>query len=344
MRVLIVKMSSLGDLIHTLPAITDARAARDNISFDWVVEENFAEVPGWHSAVDQVIPIALRRWRQAPLQALRSPEWKDFRQTLKKPHYDLVIDAQGLVKSAWVGLMVRAPVAGLDSRSARERLAALTYRHRYPVPRDMHAVERTRQLFAQALQYSLPAETGDYALDIRRFNSTGHRDRQVVFLHGTSRADKCWPVEYWCELCKKVGDQGFAVVLPWGSDEERQRAERIADSSPRALLMPRLNLTGIAAVLSRSVAAVSVDTGLGHLCAALDLPTVALYGPTRPKLVGTYGAHQIHLQATDFVLSNADSARAAQAGITPEGMRTLTAPRVLAALQPTLDSVLAEAS
>ncbi len=295
MRVLIVKMSSLGDVIHTLPAITDACAARPDLIFDWVVEEDFAEVPAWHPAVENVIPVALRRWRKAPLQAFSSPEWKDFRQSLKKPHYDLVIDAQGLLKSAWVGSLLRTPTAGLDAQSARERFAAWAYRHRYPVAKDQHAVERIRQLFAQALDYPLPETTGNYGLDISRFNSTGHRDHQVVFLHGTSREDKCWPVEFWCELCKKAGDQGLAVVLPWGSPAERERAEVIADSSPRALLMPRLNLTGIAAVLSRSLGAVSVDTGLGHLCAALDIPTVALYGPTSPKLVGTYGADQVHL-------------------------------------------------
>ena len=155
MRVLIVKMSSLGDVIHTLPALTDAMAARPELRFDWIVEEAFSEVPGWHPAVERVIPIALRRWRKQPLSSFSGPEWRDFRRTLGAAHYDRVIDAQGLIKSALVSRLARAPVYGFDRHSAREGAAALAYQNRIPVPRQMHAVERTRQLFAGALDLSL---------------------------------------------------------------------------------------------------------------------------------------------------------------------------------------------
>ena len=102
MRVLLVKTSSLGDVIHTLPALTDAQRAIPGIQFDWVVEEGFAEIPAWHPAVAQVIPVAIRRWRKHPLQTLRSGEWRRFKARLRETHYDLVIDAQGLLKSAWL--------------------------------------------------------------------------------------------------------------------------------------------------------------------------------------------------------------------------------------------------
>ena len=155
MRVLVIKTSSLGDVIHTLPALTDAARAIPGIRFDWVVEEGFAEIPAWHPAVSQVITVAIRRWRKHPLKTLRSGEWSRFKQRLRESHYDLVIDAQGLLKSAWLTRYVKTPVAGLDSNSAREPIAARFYDRPYSVPRGQHALERTRQLFGQALGYSL---------------------------------------------------------------------------------------------------------------------------------------------------------------------------------------------
>ena len=151
MKVLLVKTSSLGDVVHTLPALTDAQRAIPGIRFDWVVEEGFAEIPTWHPAVDQVIPVAIRRWRKSPWQTLRSGEWRRFKARLRETRYDLVIDAQGLLKSAWLTRYVKAPVAGLDRDSAREPLAARFYDRCYAVPREQHALERVRQLFAQAL-------------------------------------------------------------------------------------------------------------------------------------------------------------------------------------------------
>lgn len=157
MRVLLVKTSSLGDVIHTLPALTDAARAIPGIQFDWVVEEGFAEIPAWHPAVARVIPVAIRRWRKNLWQTLRNGEWRRFKQRLKEVDYDLVIDAQGLLKSAWLTRYVgKTPVAGLDGDSAREPLASRFYRRAYPVAWGQHAVERTRQLFAQALDYPLP--------------------------------------------------------------------------------------------------------------------------------------------------------------------------------------------
>ncbi|HIQ53746.1 MAG TPA: lipopolysaccharide heptosyltransferase I, partial [Pseudomonas pachastrellae] len=146
MRVLLIKTSSLGDVIHTLPALTDAARAIPGIRFDWVVEEGFAEIPSWHPAVDAVIPVAIRRWRKKPLQAVRSGEWGNFKRRLRETQYDLVIDAQGLLKSAWLTRYARAEVVGLDKSSAREPLAARFYQRRLAVAWGQHAVERTRQL------------------------------------------------------------------------------------------------------------------------------------------------------------------------------------------------------
>lgn len=298
MRILIVKTSSLGDVVHTLPALTDAMRARPELRFDWLVEEGFAEIPAWHPAVGRVIPVAIRRWRKQPLASWRSGEPARCRAALRSANYELVIDAQGLIKSAWVARWARAPIAGLDRHSAREPLAAWAYRRPIEVPREMHAVERTRLLFAQALGYERSAVMGDYGIDRSRFAPIEHSAApRVVFLHGTTRAEKHWPEVYWRQLAELVCGAGIEVLLPWGNAVEQARAHRIAAGLSGAQVLPKLALAGVAAELLAADAVVAVDTGLAHLAAALDRPVVALYGPTRPALVGTYGRSQVHLTA-----------------------------------------------
>ena len=298
MRVLIIKTSSLGDVIHTLPAITDAAHAIPGIRFDWVVEEGFAEIPSWHPAVDEVIPVAIRRWRKHLWQTLKSGEWKAFKQRVRARKYDLVIDAQGLVKSAWLTRYVKAPVAGLDRYSAREGLASRFYDRRLSVARGQHAVERVRQLFALALGYDLPSGLGDYGLDRSRLEEIPAMP-YVVFLHGTTWDTKHWPEVYWRQLAERLGRGGLHICLPWGNPAEKARAERIAQGLKNAQVLPKLNLAGVARVLAAAKACVAVDTGLGHLAAALDVPTLSLFGPTNPGLTGAYGKVQIHM-ASDF--------------------------------------------
>ncbi|AVF57244.1 UNVERIFIED_ORG: heptosyltransferase-1 [Pseudomonas parafulva] len=298
MRVLIIKTSSLGDVIHTLPALTDAAHAIPGIRFDWVVEEGFAEIPSWHPAVDQVIPVAIRRWRKHLWQTVRSGEWKAFKQRLRERQYDLVIDAQGLVKSAWLTRYVKAPVAGLDRYSAREGWASRFYDRRLSVAVGQHAVERVRQLFAMALAYDLPEGIGRYGLDLERLQLPPAAP-YVVFLHGTTWTTKHWPEAYWRELAERMGRRRLEVRLPWGNPAEKARAERIAQGLNHCQVLPKLNLAGVARVLAAAKACVAVDTGLGHLAAALDVPTLSLFGPTNPGLTGAYGRTQIH-QASDW--------------------------------------------
>nr|WP_262924483.1 MULTISPECIES: lipopolysaccharide heptosyltransferase I [Pseudomonas] len=295
---MIIKTSSLGDVIHTLPALTDAAHAIPGIRFDWVVEEGFAEIPSWHPAVDQVIPVAIRRWRKNIWQTLKSGEWRAFKQRLRAQRYDLVIDAQGLVKSAWLTRYVKAPVAGLDRYSAREGWASRFYDRRLSVAVGQHAVERVRQLFALALAYDLPEGLGRYGLDLDRLQLPPAAP-YVVFLHGTTWATKHWPEAYWRELAERLGRRKLQVCLPWGNQAEKDRAERIAQGLDNCQVLPRLNLAGVARVLAAAKACVAVDTGLGHLAAALDVPTISLFGPTNPGLTGAYGRAQVH-QASDF--------------------------------------------
>ncbi|MBF8780686.1 lipopolysaccharide heptosyltransferase I [Pseudomonas fulva] len=298
MRVLIIKTSSLGDVIHTLPALTDAAHALPGIRFDWVVEEGFAEIPAWHPAVDRVIPVNIRRWRKHPWQAWRSGEWQRFKKRLREVDYDLVIDAQGLLKSAWLTRYVKAPVAGLDRYSAREGWASRFYDRRLSVALGQHAVERVRQLFAMALAYDLPEGLGRYGLDLGRLQLAPTAP-YVVLLHGTTWATKHWPEVYWRALAERLARMGLQVCLPWGSPAEQARAERIAQGLKHCQVLPKLNLAGVARVLAGAKACVAVDTGLGHLAAALDVPTLSLFGPTNPGLTGAYGRAQVHL-ASDW--------------------------------------------
>lgn len=330
MRVLIIKTSSLGDIIHTLPAINDALAVCPKIRFDWVVEEAFAEIPAWHHGVDQVFPIAIRRWRKTPLKSLRSEEFKAFCRALKQQPYDLIIDAQGLLKSAWIGFLAEGERHGYDRHSARESIATCFYQRKHAVAKEQHAVERIRQLFAASLAYGVPANRGYCGIDKTQFQSTGSESSaaHVVFLHGTTRDDKHWPESYWRSLCEQVVSKGYQVMLPWGNEQEHRRAQSISDGIVGAQVLPKLNLAGVASYIASAAAVVAVDTGLGHLSAGFDVPCVSLYGPTEPGLIGAYGNNQVHLQAADY--PQVDNA------IEPAVFRSLLPDIVLSALIPLL--------
>ena len=296
MRVLIVKTSSLGDVIHTLPALTDAASEVPDVRFHWVVEEALAEIPAWHPAVERVIPVALRRWRKHPISALRTGEWRRFRDAMTSIRFDKIIDAQGLLKSAWIARMAQGRRCGFARTAAREPLAAFSYHERYPVARGQHAINRLRQLFSLCLGYTLPGGAPDYGIDASRFRATAE-EPYLVFLHGTTWSSKLWPEQYWIDLAQLASKAGYKVYLPWGSDDERLRAERVATAAPNAKVLDKMPLGGLAGVLNAAHAVAAVDTGLGHLAAALSVPCVTVYGATQPGLTGTIGLGQVHLRA-----------------------------------------------
>ncbi len=290
MRILLVKTSSLGDVIHNLPVVSDIRRHLPGAVVDWCVEESFAAIPRLHPGVEEVIPLALRRWRKALFMERTWQEVVTFRRQLQNATYDAVIDTQGLLKSALVASRARGPVSGYAADSAREPLAARFYDRRFSIGKDQHAVVRNRQLAAAALGY-LVEGAADYGIEapVARFDWLPAQP-YVVFLTATSRDDKLWLEAHWTRLGRELHGLGYRAVLPAGSAAERERAIRLAAAIPGAIAAPPLSVSELASLLAESRAAIGVDTGLSHLAVALGTPTVALYVATDPGLTGVLGS------------------------------------------------------
>ena len=283
MKLLLIKTSSLGDLVHCFPALTDAQAALPNLRVDWVAEENLCTLPLLHPAVQRVIPFALRRWRKTPFAKKVRSEFHSFKQALGQGSYDLVLDAQCLLKSAWITRLAQAPSAGLDWRSAREPLASLFYQHRYTVARELHAITRNRLLFAQALGYRLANDAPvHYGVNAQ----TAAESKTILCLHGTARAEKEWPEEHWIALANQLTQAGLTPVFPAGSSREAERAARIVSACFGATQLPSMSLADLIPQLQHSRAIIGVDTGLLHLGAALRKPCIGIYTATNPAQYG----------------------------------------------------------
>jgi heptosyltransferase-1 len=290
MRILLVKTSSLGDVIHNLPVVSDIRRHVPGAIVDWCVEDAFAAVPRLHPGVEEVIPVALRRWRKALFASRTWQEVATFRRQLNNNIYDLVIDTQGLLKSALLATRARGPLAGYAADSAREPLAARFYDRRFSVGVAQHAVVRNRALAAAAVGYGVEGEA-DYGVEAPAVRFDWLSDQPyVVFLTATSRDDKLWPEAHWAALGRQLYALGYCAVLPAGSFAERERANRLAATIPGAIAAPPLSITELASLLAGSRAAVGVDTGLSHLAVALRVPTVAVYVATDPGLTGVLGS------------------------------------------------------
>jgi heptosyltransferase-1 len=288
MRLLIIKMTSLGDVVHMLPALTEAASHVPDLRADWVVEEGVAAIPAWHPAVDRVIPSALRRWRHRLGQGATWREMAQFRRSLQGHEYDLVLDAQGLIKSALVARLARGPCAGLARGSARESLACMAYERHYVAARDLHAITRNRLLVAQALGYAMGSEV-DIRYGLRapvRVDVHGLSGEYVVCFHGTARPEKEYPETDWITLLQRVAGLGLGIALPWGNEREHARAQRLAAELPGAVVLPRLGLADLAGAITGARAVLGVDTGLMHLAAAFRRPGVGLYPATPPERFG----------------------------------------------------------
>ena len=297
-RVLLIKLTSLGDLIHALPALSDAQSARPGIEFDWVIDESFQEIAAWHPAVSRVITTNHREWRGALASAETHGSISKTIGEIRASEYDLVIDGQGNFKTALLSLFSKGPRAGFDSHSVREWIAHLAYQRRFAASKNAHAIERLRRLFASALDYPIPVSPPDFRIRRDRFirPKVDLPGEYLVFVHNASWKTKLWPERHWIALIGKSVQAGFRVLLPWGNTKEEARAKRLA-IAPQVRVLPRLSLSEIGYVIERAKACVCMDTGLSHLAAALDVPSITLYGSTDSGLIGASGASQVHLKS-----------------------------------------------
>lgn len=297
MNLLLIKTSSMGDLIHTFPALSDAHQALPDLKIDWVVEDVFIDIPSWHPVVHNIIPVALRTWRKNFLTRETRSGLQMFRKELKRKHYDLILDAQGLAKSAVLTFLAKGKRAGLDFRSARESIASFAYQKKCKVHFYQHAVVRMRQLFAKALDYELPQTSPNFALDQAIFKKDIHSLPYLVFLHGTTWLSKQWPETYWMQLAKLAEAAGFQIKISGGNEEEVARAFRLSASSQAIEVLPFLSISKMTALLANAKGVVAIDTGFGHLASALSVPTVSIYGSTNAAYTGALGQNVAHLSA-----------------------------------------------
>ncbi len=295
MRILIVKTSSMGDVVHALPAVTDMHRALPNLTVDWVVERPFAALPGLHQGVRRVLPMAWRKWRHQLGQRKTWDDIKAFRTELQREPYDLVIDMQGLLKSVMWGLQAHGPMGGFDRKSLREPLAALFYRHTAAVARSQQAVVRCRQLAAQLLGYPLdPQSKPDFGLrDSPLPTSPWLPNRPyAALIPCASRPEKFWPEADWIAVGHALQARGWQPVVLWGSPQEEAMAKRIAAGCDGAV-PPFLKVGEMATVLAGSRHIIGLDTGFTHLGAAYGIDTLGIYCDHEPGLAGVTGPGQV---------------------------------------------------
>ena len=328
-KILLVKLSSLGDVVHTLPVVQDIHAALPDAQIDWVVEKSFAPLLARCAGLRRVIPCEIRRWRKSPLAALTRAEWRAFKAQLRQESYDAVIDLQGLTKSALVARLARLASPG----GKRYALANQTDGSGYEAPTRWvadvairveprtAAVQRSRELAAQALGYSLRPDP-DFGLKVLQVlknigkyapeNIASQTDQgRVAFVHGTSRADKEWPLDHWIELGRRLMAAGYQLAVPHGSAKELATSRTIAEAlnepgSPAvATVWPMLSLDALTDELARCAGVIGVDSGVSHIAVALDLPHVQIYnfdtawrtGPPAPADAGAPARRQVSVFA-----------------------------------------------
>jgi heptosyltransferase-1 len=301
MKILVVRLSSLGDILHLFPAISDLSHHIPDAEIHWLVEPAFAEMVSWHASVSKVITVPLRShkksWWKLP-KLLRG-----LKRQLKAENYDLVLDAQGLLKSALLARLAGVKIYGFHAESAREPIAATFYKKTARIVPGIHVIEKNRQLIARLFGTDTQ-RSADYGLDVFRQQQMAQplpagleslsALECIVLLHGTTWNSKYWPESSWLELIGLLTAQGWYCLLPWGNEEERQRAMRL-QLAGNALVLPKLPLTELMRVLLHAKGFVSVETGLGHLATVLDVPGIMLHGPTDPDYSGIPDKSCLHI-------------------------------------------------
>ena len=317
MRILLVKLSSLGDVVHTLPVVQDILAAMPDAQIDWVVEKAFAPLLMQVDGINRIIPCDLRRWRKSFWAAQTRREWRAFKADLQRDGYDAVIDLQGLTKSAVV-----ARLAKLTPQGKRYAMANQTEGSGYEAPTRwvadvaiqveprIHAVPRGRTLAAKALGYSADIlnKAPDYGLKSHKDQSIRAQNApiNIAFIHGTSRQDKEWPQQSWVELGQRLAATGYQVMLVHGNEKELATSRAIAAHLSSSIVLPVLSLDALTQELGQCAGAIGVDSGVSHIAVALGLPHVQIYNFDTAWRTGPLDcAHQVSVFAQPVPSVNA---------------------------------------
>jgi heptosyltransferase-1 len=295
-EILFIKTSSLGDVVHHMPAITDARRHLPDARLAWVVEEDYAPLARLHPGVDDVIPVATRRWRKSLFTPGTWHEIRRFRASLRARSFEAAIDTQGLLRTALIAGAVRGTRHGYDRASIREPLACQFYDIRHRVEWRAHAIPRNRALCGLALGYE-PRQPPDYGLDRAAIAGAAAAKPYAMLIHATAKPGKLWADAHWAAVARGVRDRGFDVVLPWGAAAERARSEAIAVAAGigqgHDQVPDRRPLDAVAALIAGASFVIGVDTGLVHIAAALGVPLVAIFVDSEPGLTGPMGGGPI---------------------------------------------------
>jgi heptosyltransferase-1 len=283
--VLVVRPSSLGDVVYAMALVADVAAHCPGTPIDWVAEDAFVDLVRLDPRIRRVVPLALRCWRHAPLARATWRDMAAFRRALRQERYDVILNLQEQVKGAVVSWFAQGRRHGLDRTNIREPIATLVDHVHHPVSKDLHIVDRCRGVAAAALGYAASGPPR-WHFDLPPTTPAMPSGPYALAYHATSRADKEWPEDRWRALVTHFARAGFITLLPWGNAAEHARSQRIADGSEGAVVPPRQTLPELATLARHAEVVVGVDTGLTHLAAALGAPTVAVFTSTDPRLAG----------------------------------------------------------
>jgi heptosyltransferase-1 len=290
----------MGDLMHALPALTEAKEFNQDIVFDWVVDRSFSEVPKWHPAVNKVIKTDHRNWKKQFFSAESRDALRSVINDINNTEYDLVIDMQNNLKSSFVSYLCKHKVTGMDFKSVREFPAHLSYNKKINISKDLHAITRQNIILSEALGYST-LNSSDYGITDVNFikPSFDLPSEYVVLVQNASWKTKQWSIVNWQLLVNHLDKLGIDMILPSGNKEEYLRAKKISSVSGKTHVLKPIPLNEIAYIMNKAKFSVCSDTGLAHLSAVVDTPSLTLYGPTDTKLIGTKGNNQFHIIGSD---------------------------------------------
>ena len=290
LKILIIRLSSLGDVVHTYPMIYDIKQNLPNCEIDWVVDESFYDLVKLNPLVNNIIPIALRKWK-------KNFAFFDFlswvRQNKNTKKYDYIIDVQGLIKSSITSKCFSGKIHGYDKNSAREKLASYLYDYKYIVDNNNLAINKSRVLASKIFNYNIDIQKCNFGLNEITLKNTKNlpKNKYIVFFHATSKESKKYPINLWVNLAKYlIESYGYDIVLPFGSSVEYQDSLRIQElTGLKNVLIPnRMNYLQLAGLIQQAAFVFGVDTGLVHLANALNKKTIAIYTDTNPAKTGVF--------------------------------------------------------